>query len=71
MRALQGALPRLAARFPYEERGHRRLVLNCLSMLHNFRTRMLGRNQTRAVYMPYLELEITTFSPQLAIDNEF
>lgn len=57
MRAMQGGFPRLKARFPYEERGHRRIVMRMISALHNARTRMVGINQIRNVYMPELEKE--------------
>ena len=52
-----GRFPRLKARFPYEERGHRRIVMRIISALHNARTRMVGINQIRNVYMPELEKE--------------
>ena len=55
MRALQGSLPRLKARFPYEERGLRRVVMCLIVSLHNLRTRLLGINQIQTVYMLYLQ----------------
>ena len=54
MRMLQAGFPRLKERFVYEERGERRIILKCIVLLHNLRSRMVGINQLQSVYMPYL-----------------
>ena len=46
MRQLQGAFPRLKARFPFEERGHRRIVMRMISALNNYRARTIGIAQS-------------------------
>ena len=52
MRALQGAFPRLTARFVWETKGIRRVVLHNIVHLFNLRTRRIGFNQIRTVWMP-------------------
>ncbi|KAG9404967.1 hypothetical protein AC1031_004065 [Aphanomyces cochlioides] len=61
MRALKGSFPRLKDRLVYEERGERRLILNMMVLLFNFRTRLVGINQIQSTYMPYLSKEANTF----------
>ena len=52
MRALQGAFPRLTARFIWETRGVRGVVLHNIVHLFNLRTRKIGFNQIRTLWMP-------------------
>ena len=52
MRALQGSFPRLKDRMIYEERGERRLWLEMIVYLFNYRARRVGLNQILNVYMP-------------------
>lgn len=55
MRGLQGSFPRLKDRFIYEERGDRKLMLEMIPRLYNFRTRTVGISQIQSVYMPWLD----------------
>ena len=54
MRGLQASFPRLKDRFPYEERGERRITLKMITLIYNMRARMVGINQIRNTYMEYL-----------------
>jgi hypothetical protein len=56
MRAVQASFPRLKDRFIYEEDGERQRVLHSMFLLYNLRTRMVGINQIRNFYMPFLEI---------------
>ena len=54
MRALQGSMPRLKARWHYEERDERMVGLHLISFLHNYKANNMDLNQIRAVYWnPY------------------
>jgi hypothetical protein len=55
MRGFQGSFPRLKDRFMYEETGERMLMLLTTVHLYNFRTRYVGLNQIRSVFLPHLE----------------
>ena len=55
MRMLQGSFPRLKDRFVFENRGERRIALKSFILLFNLRSRLVGINQIRNVYMPLLE----------------
>jgi hypothetical protein len=54
MRGLQGSFPRLKDRLIYEERGERRIILEMLVLLYNYRASTVGINQIQSTYMPYL-----------------
>jgi hypothetical protein len=56
MRAVQSSFPRLKDRFIYEEEGERQRVLHSMFLLYNLRTRMVGINQIRNYYMPFLQM---------------
>ena len=56
MRGLQASFPRIKDRFIYEENGERLLILLTVVHLFNFRTRYVGLNQIRSVFLPQLEL---------------
>jgi len=58
MRGFQGSFPRLYDKFRYEERGERKLQLDCMVLLYNFRASTIGFNQIRTVFMPHLLGEI-------------
>jgi len=55
MRGLQGSFPRIKDHFLYEENGERLPMLLCVVHLFNFRTRYVGLNQIRSVFLPLLE----------------
>ena len=54
MRGLQGSFPRLKDRIPWEDRGERKLLLQLVIYLFNYRTESVGLNQITLVYNPSL-----------------
>ena len=56
MRAIQGSMPRLKDRFPYEEEvkalREREFILRIVPKLYNFRLEFVGLNQIRNTYIP-------------------
>ena len=56
MRAVQSSFPRLKDRFIYEEDGEIQRVLHSMFLLYNLRTRIVGINQIRNFYMPFLQI---------------
>lgn len=54
MRGVQASFPRLKDTLPYEEYGERKMIVTCLMLLYNCRARLVGINQIRNVYLPYL-----------------
>jgi hypothetical protein len=61
MRAVQSSFPRLKDRFNYEEEGERQRVLHSMFLLYNLRTRMVGINQIRNFYMPFLQINANVY----------
>jgi DDE superfamily endonuclease len=55
MRALQASFPRLKDRMIYEEKGERRLIMNMIVYLYNYRASVVGLNQIQSSFMPWLE----------------
>ena len=55
MRGLQGSFPRLKDRIPWEEHGERKLLMQLVIYLYNFRTETVGLNQTASVYQKSLD----------------
>ena len=65
MRAVQASFPRLKDTLPYEEYGERKMIITCLMLLYNCRARLVGINQIRNVYLPYLQQDANVqFVPQ-------
>jgi hypothetical protein len=58
MRGFQGSFPRMKDRFHYEQDGERLLMLLTTVHLYNFRTRYVGLNQIRTVFLPHLERDL-------------
>ncbi len=54
MRGLQGTFPRCKKRLPSDKEKCRR-VLDCIGLVHNFRTEIIGNNQISAVFAPKYE----------------
>ena len=56
MRAIQSSMPRLKDRFLYEEEEkqhkERRIILELVPLLYNFRLEAVGLNQLRSTYVP-------------------
>ena len=50
MRVLQGSMPRLKARWVYEERDERRVSLLMMVLLYNYQANNMDLNQIRSVY---------------------
>jgi hypothetical protein len=61
MRGLQGSFPRLKDRFVYEETGERKLVIQSIVLLYNFRASTVGLNQIQSSFMPHLERSANDF----------
>jgi hypothetical protein len=57
MRAFQGSFPRIKDRLIYEENGERKVILQMMILLFNFRTRLVGLIQILTTYMPRLSIE--------------
>ena len=63
MQAFQSAFPRVRDQLQYEEVGERRLILQSLVLLYNFRGSTVGLNQIQSVYMPNLKRTANEFIP--------
>jgi hypothetical protein len=61
MRGLQGSFPCLKDRLLYEERGERRIILEMIVLLYNFRASTVGMNQIQSTFMPHLERSANKF----------
>jgi hypothetical protein len=57
----QATFPRLKDRMLYEEKGERRLIMNLIVFLYNYRASVVGLNQIQSVYMPWLERSANGF----------
>ncbi len=55
MRGLQGSFPRIKDRLRYEERGERKIILQLIVYLYNFRASTVGQNQIQSTYMPHFQ----------------
>jgi hypothetical protein len=56
MRAIQGSFPRLKDKLLFSESiKNRKVFLNLITMLLNFRTRRIGFNQLKSTYYPRFE----------------
>lgn len=55
MHALQGSFGRLRVPLPINYHDVRADILEVITRLHNLRTRTVGHNQIRSVYMPLWE----------------
>jgi hypothetical protein len=61
MRGLQASFPRLRDRLNYEQRGERRLILELMVYLYNYRASVVGLNQIQSVFMPSLKRSANKF----------
>jgi hypothetical protein len=57
MRSFQASFPRLRDRIRYEERGERLETMRMFVYLYNFRTNLVGCNQIRSTFAPWLEAQ--------------
>jgi hypothetical protein len=57
MRALQGSFPRLKDRITFsDEASDRKVFLNLIPMIYNFRMHYVGLNQIRSTFYPNFEV---------------
>jgi hypothetical protein len=61
MRGLQGSFPCLKDHLLYEERGERRIILEMIVLLYNFRASTVEMNQIQSTFMPHLERSANKF----------
>jgi hypothetical protein len=54
MRAVQSSFPRLKDTFVYEDTGEHRILMKMVYLLYNLRTRSVGINQIKNVFMKHL-----------------
>lgn len=54
MCGFQASFPRVKDRMRFSDKGERRLIMKCLILLYNTRSRRVGINQIKNVYMPAL-----------------
>jgi DDE superfamily endonuclease len=64
MHALQSSFPRLKDRIHYETNGERKVFLQLLPLLYNYRTNMVGLNQIRNTYVPLWSIDARYFVNQ-------
>ena len=64
MRMFQSSFPRIKDCIIYEEQGERRLILQMLILLFNYRANTVGINQILNVYMPELNVPGNVFDPR-------
>jgi len=57
MRAVQTSFPRLKDQLVYEENGEQRIMFDCLFLLFNLRSHLVGTNQVTSVYLPSLDID--------------
>jgi hypothetical protein len=57
MRSFQSSFPRLHDPIRYEERGERLETMRMFVYLYNFRTNLVGCNQIRSTFAPWLEAQ--------------
>ena len=62
MSCLQGLFPRMKDKFRYEENGERKLILQMIVLLFNFRASKVNQNQIALVYMPCLHRSANIYS---------
>jgi hypothetical protein len=60
MRGLQGSFPRCKKRLPGSPEK-RKLVIQSIVLVHNFRTEIVGLNQIRTVFDPEFERYISLY----------
>ena len=55
MRAYQASFPRVTDKLRYEDRSERKLMMEVLPRLYNYRATKVGINQIRNVFFQHLE----------------
>jgi len=54
MQGFQSSSPCLKEKIIYEERGERKIMLNLMVLLYNFRVAKVEQKQIQSVYLPFL-----------------
>jgi hypothetical protein len=54
MRVFQGSLPWLKEKILFKERRERKIMLNLMVLLYNFRVSEVRQNQISNVYIPFI-----------------
>jgi hypothetical protein len=62
MHGFESSFPRVKDRFKMEYNGERKRIIQLIIYLYNYRSRKVGINQIRNVYMPYLQNEAADMS---------
>ena len=70
MRSFQASVPRLKDRIPFEQFGQRKIMMTMMILLYNLRTKKVGINQIRNVYMHSLNENINQLyiNPDIALE---
>ena len=55
VKSLEGTFTRLKKQFPWQDHGNRGTILENCVMMVNLRARLVGLNQIRVVWMPWLD----------------
>mgnify|MGYP003840563507 CR=1 FL=1 len=58
MRSFQSSFPRIKDRLVYEENGERKLILQMLVLLFNYRANKVGISQIKNTHMPHLQEDV-------------
>jgi DDE superfamily endonuclease len=61
MHAIQSSFPRLKDRIHYENNGERKIFLQLLPLLYNYRTNLVGLNQIANTYVPLWSMDARYF----------
>lgn len=64
MEGFKGSFPRLSDRLRWEEFGERKVIVQLMILLYNFRSRRVGINQLLNTYMPNLSAEAQLYFGQ-------
>ena len=70
MRSFQASFPRIKDRILYEEMGERKLILEMLVYLFNFRANHVGISQIKNTYLTPLLLEGNNLFKKLTINPD-
>jgi len=62
MRGLQVSFPYLKDRLIYEEIGERKIILQLIVLLYNFRATTVGQNQISSTFMPWLKRNANSYA---------
>ncbi len=69
MHSFQSSFPRLRDRIRYEERGERLETMRMFVYLYNFRTNLVGCNQIRSTFAPWLEAQADNLNTMFNLNH--